>query len=197
VTAHEPVQGLPYPEPVDPPDGPNQIADLARALADRLVMRFASVAARDEALPAPVDGMECWTGTGSTAQRWYRVAGVWVETMPQGVWSQYNPTPTSGSGALGAATATCRWVRTGRTVQLSIASSITAAGTGAGALILPLPVSAQGQSYGIGRETQSTGVALTALAVGSQLQILRYDNASVIANGRTVRASITYEANAT
>lgn len=74
---NEPIQQLPAPINSDPPDGPTQIAAVNAATVDRLNMRFASVAARDAALPNPVDGMEAMTGTGPSAVKWIYVNGRW------------------------------------------------------------------------------------------------------------------------
>lgn len=55
--ATEPIQSGPYPVPADPPDGPNQMSAIVTWAAPRLVMRFASAAARTAAIPAPTAGM--------------------------------------------------------------------------------------------------------------------------------------------
>ncbi len=73
----EPIQNLPAPINSDPPDGPTQMAAINAATVDRLNMRFASVAARDAALPNPVDGMEAMTGSGPSAVKWIYVNGRW------------------------------------------------------------------------------------------------------------------------
>lgn len=58
---NEPIQGLPYPALTGaPPNVPADIKALADAVVGRTVMRFASIAARDAALPSPVDGMLCY-----------------------------------------------------------------------------------------------------------------------------------------
>lgn len=75
----EPIQNLPAPINSDPPDGPAQIAAVNAATVDRLNMRFASVAARDAALPNPVDGMEAVTGSGISAVKWIYINGEWVQ----------------------------------------------------------------------------------------------------------------------
>lgn len=75
--ATEPIQGGPYPEPSDPPDGPNQMAAIAVWAAGRLVMRFASPAARDAAIPTPTEGMEAFTGTGATSVTWVYQGAAW------------------------------------------------------------------------------------------------------------------------
>lgn len=75
--ANEPIQGLPYPDLTGvPPNVPADIKALADAVAPRSVMRFASIAARDAALPAPVDGMVCFVAADNGY--YARVGGEWV-----------------------------------------------------------------------------------------------------------------------
>lgn len=74
--ANEPIQGGPYPEPIDPPDGPGQMSAIVGWAAGRSVMRFASIAARDAALPAPVDGMLCFVAADNGY--YVRAGGQWV-----------------------------------------------------------------------------------------------------------------------
>lgn len=74
--ANEPIQGLPYPELTGaPPNVPEHIKALADAVAPRTVMRFASLAARDAALPTPVDGMVCYVAADNGY--YVRVGGAW------------------------------------------------------------------------------------------------------------------------
>lgn len=101
MTANEPVQGGPYPEPTDPPDGPNQLAAIATWAAGRLVMRFASEVARDAAIPSPVEGMVAVTGAGDDLRAWIYHGTAWA--------LMWRPTrfgsgaTTVGSGSVNAA----------------------------------------------------------------------------------------------
>lgn len=73
---NEPVQGLPYPSPDLPPDGPVQIKALAEAAALGLVMRFPSAAARDVALAGKaIDGMLCHLASDNGY--YVRISGAW------------------------------------------------------------------------------------------------------------------------
>lgn len=117
----------------------------------------------------------------------------YAEALDQ-AWAPYTPGISAGSGALGSASATARYKRIGSLVTIRYEASITNAGTASGALRLTLPFPAVGQDYGVGRETQATGVALTLLAVESRVEVLRYDNTTPIASGRTIRGNVTYEA---
>lgn len=79
--AAEPIQGLRYPAGGDEPDGPAAVKNLADDVVKLTNMKFASVAARDATLvgsSAPVDGMECFTGSGTTEVKWLRHNGQWV-----------------------------------------------------------------------------------------------------------------------
>lgn len=71
----------PMPEAIDPPDGASQMTNLTNNLERYAVGRFASTAARDSAIPAPVVGMLCYvTGTGLMLYE----AGAWKIFGPRG-----------------------------------------------------------------------------------------------------------------
>lgn len=116
MTATEPIQGGPYPEPSDPPDGPNQMAALATWAAGRLVMRFASTTARDAAITSPVEGMVCQTGTGASLTEWTYRSGSWQNTTVPGAWTAYTPT-LSGTFQLGNGIVTARHCQIGKLGQ--------------------------------------------------------------------------------
>lgn len=90
-----PLQGLPAPILSDPPDGPSQVAAANLATAERLNMRFVNTAARDAAIPNPVDGMETFIGTGSGAVKQIRHDGQWL-TVVSGDTGWIAPTLKSG-----------------------------------------------------------------------------------------------------
>src|SRR5699024_7756973 len=73
----EPIQQFPAPTLADSPDGPAQISAVNSAAVPRVNMRFSSIAQRDARLPNPVDGMECFTGTGAAGKKWIFVNGQW------------------------------------------------------------------------------------------------------------------------
>lgn len=98
MTATEPVQGGPYPLPADPPDGPNQMAAIVTWAAGRTVMRFATTAARDAALPTPTAGQLAYiTGTGVLQ---FYSGSTWVAVAGTGAWQ--SPTIASGWSAVHA-----------------------------------------------------------------------------------------------
>lgn len=130
MTAFEPLQAGPYPEPTDPPDGPNQLAALATWAAGRLVMRFATTTTRDAAITSPVEGMRCVTGSGATLTDWQYRDGAW-RNVTIGDVTAYTPTlTTSGTqpnlGSTGAATG--KYVRNG--MQLAVYFDLLFGGSG-------------------------------------------------------------------
>ena len=80
--ATEPIQALPYPEPSDAPDGPNQIKALVDAVAPLLNLEYADTTARDAAVTSPVEGMRCATGSGATMVWWRYHNGAWRGWRP-------------------------------------------------------------------------------------------------------------------
>ncbi len=82
--ANEPIQGGPYPDPSDPPDGPAQMSAIVAWIAGRSNMRFASTAARDAAIPSPVSGMSCYVDSDKT---YYAcVDGAWIVLWQDSGW---------------------------------------------------------------------------------------------------------------
>jgi hypothetical protein len=70
------IASLPYPALGDSPNGPAQIQALATAADSQVVPRYATTAARDAAITAPVAGQVCWTTTPAT--HWYYSGAAWV-----------------------------------------------------------------------------------------------------------------------
>lgn len=81
-------------------DSPAVAADLLliiTAAEKQINMVFATISARDTALPSPIEGMECHiTATG---EKFRRIAGSWVKTYPL----MYNGTgtPATSLGVVG------------------------------------------------------------------------------------------------
>lgn len=204
--ATEPIQGGPYPEPDDAPDGPNQMAALATWAAGRLVMRFASTTARDDAITSPVEGMVAVTGTGTSLRWWVYVSGAWRDVTIPGAWTARTPTATGLT--IGNGTITARWSRVGRRIHergsivLGSTSSVT------GTLFVALPTAAQAADQGpLGGTLLSDSSAgalqnAQALLSGTGNLVLltaagSYVNASAPwawATGDAIRWAITYEA---
>lgn len=120
--ANEPIQGLPYPDPSEPPAGPAQIKALADAVVTRTNMRFATTGARDAVITAPVAGMECYIGSGATAIKQIYHAGSWTKSWE--VNATGSLTPASGYTAPVALT----WRRINDTLWLTGAVTRTAGG---------------------------------------------------------------------
>lgn len=129
MTSFEPVQAGPYLAPSDPPD----LANISKAIVDwaatRSNMRFASTTARDAAIPALVEGMECVTGAGAALTKWRYFAAAWndITVVP---WTTYVPAwtlLTLGNGSVAA-----RYSRTGKTfyatIKLTFGSTTTVTG---------------------------------------------------------------------
>ncbi|MFC8732189.1 hypothetical protein ACFT5B_07005 [Luteimicrobium sp. NPDC057192] len=75
----EPIQGFPKPLFTDSPNVPTNLSDMYDFLLSRAIPRFPlGTSQRDAALPSPVDGMECVTGTGTATTFWKRKNGAWV-----------------------------------------------------------------------------------------------------------------------
>lgn len=118
--ANEPIQGLPYPELTGvPPNVPEHIKALADAVAPRTVMRFASLAARDAALPSPVDGMVCYVAADNGY--YVRVDGQW-----RVLWAPEHSASVATSVGSGSVVCTLRngWV----CLTISISSAGLASG---------------------------------------------------------------------
>jgi hypothetical protein len=98
------------------------------------------------------------------------------------------PTPTAGSGTFTTVSAALKYTKIGNLVSFTCVITITDAGTAASSLLLPLPFTAAASSPGYGRETASTGFGLSVGITGGSASatILKYDNTTIIATGRTV-----------
>lgn len=106
----------------------------------------------------------------------------------------FTPTVTSSGGTLTSSTATGRYTKIGNMVSVAVSISITNHGTGTGELRVTLPFTSLGDSTGVGREVQSTGVACVASVYNgsSLLSIVRFDGVTIITTNRTIKATIVY-----
>ena len=116
-----------------------------------------------------------------------------LKMYDEGTWT---PTVTaSGGGSFTTVSATGQYTRVGRLVQFTLTIVITNAGTATGAVVATLPFSAAtADSAVMGRETNATGFSLqgTILNGYATMSIQKYDNTSIIANGRTLTMTGTY-----
>jgi len=114
-----------------------------------------------------------------------------------GAWtSTFNPVLTAGAGGPPIGTATCRYRRLGKTVDVQLKVSITNISGSSGALYITLPVGpAIRDSFLSGGETSLTGYAVRAsiLAGETRCSAAYYDNATVLTNGTVLVLTGTYE----
>lgn len=108
-------------------------------------------------------------------------------------WISTTPTPTASSGSFTTVSCALRHRVFGKTVFFSATITITTAGTAAGNIVVPLPFTPVGTQAGGGKETASTGLQCNWQTTASTLVIAKYDNTTIIANGRTVIVSGTLE----
>lgn len=160
---------------------------------------FANTAERDVFFSAnpglKVAGAKAVIGSGSAMVEYVHNGSGWAVTYrpPQ----NFTPVATASSGAFTTVAATCRWSQVGAMVMATFSVGITAAGTASGNLLVTLPVQAANANleHGSGRESAGTGAMLNAWISGpNACSVTGYDNVSRIANGRTYRWSIAYEA---
>lgn len=108
----------------------------------------------------------------------------------------YTPTVAATTGSITSYTATAYYTRIGRQVTVTSFVTITNSGTGAGTLTITLPFTASGSIAfaGTGRENALTGNALQAniSAGGTVMNVVQYNNVTVIATSAQVRSTVTY-----
>ena len=93
-----PAQALPIPVLADIANVPLHVQNLTQALEVKLVMVFASAAARTAAIPSPTAGMLCWRSDASAFE--YYTGSAWTQLFGFGPRTQYssqNSTIVSGS----------------------------------------------------------------------------------------------------
>ena len=170
MTSFEPVQAGPYLTPSDPPD----LANITKLVVDwaalRSNMRFASTAARDAAIPAPAEGMECVTGTGAAMTKWRYFAAAWVDitVVP---WTAYTPvwTASGTAPALGNGQLTGTYSRVGKNWSFRIffqPGSTSTFGTGTYSITLPVATSVVvGSPIGVARAQNAGNYFLAGITV--------------------------------
>ena len=100
------INDLPYPALATPaqPDIPADFQALAEQVDTRLVARYASAAARDAAIPAPVDGMVCYLADTDSFSS--RVNGAWVSMVVANATWQNPAAGTAGLRSIGVTSVT-------------------------------------------------------------------------------------------
>jgi hypothetical protein len=171
-------------------------SDVNSYLMEQSVMVFGGTAARSSAIPTPTEGMFAVTTNDDELD--YYNGSAWVPALQIGPWTTYTPTVTATSGAFTTLVTNASFCQIGKTVHLAISIGITTAGTASGGINVTLPVTAKTGSIavGSGRENSATGNQLQVFIAGAtgSCQIWQYNNVTIIASGRTVLVSLTYEA---
>lgn len=209
--ATEPIQGGPYPVPADPPDGPGQMHALATWAAGRTVMRFASIAARDAALPSPVDGMLCYVAADKTY--YGRSDGEWRPWWR--AWTSWTPlltglatNPSLGSSGI----ATGKYAISGGTVHAQGRFAFGGSGVsgGSGEYQVPLPVAAKnpaealfyGTAWLFDGSASQTNIAACLVQPSGIFNFRHHGGTSIVdagrpwiwATGDQIRFQLEYEA---
>jgi hypothetical protein len=131
-------------------------------------------------------------GTGSPTTK-LDVAGDIV--MTGSAWTAYTPTITAGSGSFVLVSAAGKYKKFGKTCWLTVDITITTAGTAGGFIGVSLPftqAAASLSSYGM--EVNVTGYMVKGLNPASgDMQVTKYDNATIISSGSLIRLTGTYE----
>ncbi len=199
MVAYEPVQAGPYPEPGDPPDGPNQMAAIVQWAVSRVVARFASEAARDLAITTPTEGQLAVTGSGATQVLWIRHGSDWVEVWRDTSWVDFTPTLTNVT--LGNGTLSARYTQSGKTVSFveRLVAGSTTAITGTVKLGLPVTAASSTLAAGTGlRTAPNDGVIWRAADTGSLFVYAEgggaWDNTISFASGAILQVTGTYQA---
>jgi hypothetical protein len=117
------------------------------------------------------------SSSGSQTQVWLRGDDSWQPLptasptvsgiVPISPWATFSPTITPGSGAFAGTTVTGSYMQMGKTVFVSINSTITSVGSASGTLSLTLPVPPKRTTVLSGRETAVSGLAITLTTVGN------------------------------
>ena len=110
-------------------------------------------------------------------------------------WTSYTPTASCGSGSATWGTITGYYKTVGKTTYISINAAMTSAGTCATNVNFTLPNTAASVAVLSGRENNNTGSMLQAniSSGGTGMQVQRYDNVAVIANGDIYQISGVYQ----
>ena len=119
-----------------------------------------------------------------------------IQTLPS-VWTTYTPTVSSAIGTLTTASATGRYIKNGKTVQLQMAITISANGTGSGNINATFPIQANlTTEFIFAGRNNTTGKMLQGeiLAGANYIRIFNYDNSYPIdVDGEILYISGTYE----
>ena len=142
--------------------------------------------------PTLVERMRVRSGGGITFNGDTAAANA-LSDYEEGLWS---PTVSANSGTITSYSATGKYTKIGRLINLSFSITITDNGTGSSALFvagLPFTAANDKQEGGAGREDASTGNGLVVgVRLTNQLIVNFYDGSYPAANGRQLNCSIAY-----
>jgi hypothetical protein len=111
-------------------------------------------------------------------------------------WQSFTPgAPVPGSGAFTTATATGRYRRLGKTIQIQVEVNVTANNTAAGSITVNLPIAAAQPAIIHGRERNAFGYACTGTITsgGTTVLIKKYDDSYPGGSGAIITLSGSYE----
>jgi hypothetical protein len=114
---------------------------------DQVVTPFATTAARDSAITAPVAGMVAVTTDTNTV--WTYSGTAWVQAAQNGAWTTWTPAITQ-SGAVSSTVTAAVYGRWGRMIVGHFRLSVTGTGTAANAVTVSLPVTSARSGVNVG-----------------------------------------------
>jgi len=136
-------QGLSVASLTDAPNAEALAKNIANALAQRSIMRFASASARNAAISSPVEGMAAWLQDSNLITIY--TGSAWLPLLGASVSDQQSPSfdtsiTTYGTGSTGGSYATCGVVFTAPlsgTVKITSGARVENSSTTAGSLVAP------------------------------------------------------------
>ncbi|MCK1275482.1 hypothetical protein IVB46_09600 [Bradyrhizobium sp. 61] len=108
-------------------------------------------------------------------------------------WTVATPTVTATSGTFTTVSCTFHYKVIGKSCLFWCSVVITTAGTANGDILFTLPVTPVANQAGGGKEVAAVGFQLNWQNVSTVMHIAKYDNSSIIADGRTCNISGTLE----
>lgn len=117
-------------------------------------------------------------------------------TAIQGPWTAYTPTITASAGAFATVSAAGTYFAIGKTVHLTFTITQTAIGTASGQILAtypPIGAPKQNVTLAVSDFSNGTGGFGLAVALGTQVIILRYDGGTLISSGHVLVTTGLYE----
>lgn len=149
-------------------------SDINTYLQDQAIQTYASTAARDSAITAPLTGQSALST--DTMTLWVYNGSAWVEYGTTGAWKSWTPTLTNMT--LGNGTLDCQYFKIGRTVKWKFKFTLGTTSAVASAPYFSLPFTPADfteieTSTGVGIDTSAvTRNPLTTYAVGGGCGLL-------------------------